>query len=191
MTGFKAQLARGQIAEGKISRWLRGLGRQVMPVYETETGNYKGPRIFGPKYSELVAPDLAVFGGEKKFSFVEAKCKTHFGWYRKRSKWMTGIDRNHYEDYLEIRTSTGFPLWVLFLHESSAPSTDDLRDGSPASCPVGLFGAEVLAMSRMSYTESSKYEPNGGRHGMIYWEHGDLTKFATLEEIDEANQQGD
>lgn len=179
-TSFADNLAFGKIAESKIVRWILRNGSAVLPVYDIKGMQNKGPRLLTESRNGLVAPDLLVIAPDKSFSWIEAKHKSAFSWYRRTESWVTGIDLHHYSQYLKIRERTGVPVYVLFLHASATPSQSDLRHGCPPSSPVGLFGDEL---GRLEYTFSHT-SPNHGSHGMIYWDAEVLVRYATIEEVE-------
>lgn len=169
---FSQQLAFGQIAEGWIATWLRRRCRYtVLPVYEKEIDNGKGPRMWTPTQS-LIAPDMLVMRADS-VKWVEAKRKSVFSWHRITQRWVTGIDLRHYQDYLELARSSDWPVWLLFLHTKGASSEGSGR------CPVGLFGGELIELSQHENHRSSKW----GKSGMVYWAHERLKLLATLEEV--------
>lgn len=43
--GFNETLAKGKVGESLIAQWLKSRGSHVLPIYEVETGQYKGPSI--------------------------------------------------------------------------------------------------------------------------------------------------
>lgn len=171
MTAFANQLAYGRAAESAIARWLRSKGRTVLPVYEKIFDDGKGPQVFTPKDS-LVAPDLLVWKDDRA-TWIEAKHKTAFTWHRITGRWVTGIDLRHYEHYLKVAQSSPWPVWLLFLHEGG-----HAKD-SPETSPAGLFGNELLYLSRNVNHKSDKW----GRSGMVYWARQTLKKLANLDTI--------
>lgn len=178
---FDASLKFGQIGEGYISRWLRGRGWHMLPVYETELDTGKGPRLFmaqSSDRSELIAPDMLAMR-DGKFIWFEAKRKTRFSWYRIHKKWVTGIDKRHYLDYIEVQKQVAIPLWVLFLHTNSDAWSEDVRQGAPLVCPTGLFGGEITHLKDCINHESDKYGPTG----MVYWSYETLTMLATTQDV--------
>ncbi|MBO0799789.1 MAG: hypothetical protein J2P31_13290, partial [Blastocatellia bacterium] len=138
-----------------------------------------GPRLFTPEM-ELVMPDLLVWKNGTTF-WIEAKTKGHFTWYRQNGTWQTGIDRHHYDDYLQVwrNFDKSWEVWLLFLHETATPSVADQQAGCPPRCPVGLFG------NRISFLQNhiDHFGPRWGRHGMVYWRLEDLQLLASLEDI--------
>lgn len=55
---FEAKLAEGRVGEGLIASYLRSRGANILPVYEIEQPNGKGPRVFSADNRQLVAPDM-------------------------------------------------------------------------------------------------------------------------------------
>lgn len=170
-TNFQQTLAMGQIGESAISLWLRSRGNWVLPVYEKEIDEYKGPRLFLPQ-GELIAPDLLVINHATCY-WVEAKHKTAFSWYRVGQCWVTGIDIVHYTDYLRVNDESPYPVWLLFFHRGG-----QAKD-SPDQSPSGLFGGSI---SRLRHCENHRSD-RFGKGGMVYWKHRSLTLLATLQEL--------
>lgn len=172
---FKNKLAYGQIGESKIAVWLRAQGRYVLPAYEKEIDNNKGPHLFCPT-GELVVPDMLVING-LKVAWIEAKHKSVFSFYRKKGQWETGINLRHYGQYLQVAQVISWPIWILFLHEKDR---DLSRPGEPWPCPTGLFGQSIeILKTRVSHT-SDRWA-----NGMIYWAHKDLKELASLKEVNQ------
>jgi hypothetical protein len=182
MVLFEQSLERGKIAEGKIGLWLRRKGWAVIPVYEKEDTDKiaAGPQVFVDSL-EYVAPDMICYRlatGETRF--IEAKCKTRFAWYRKKKSWVTGIDRRHFNEYCAVADIFEWPIWLLFLHESSVPDEKDAEYMScPPECPTGLFGEELSKLRTDIDNDTDKY----GKGGMVYWRHGQLRRLAKLDEL--------
>ena len=163
----------------KESMFLRNKWRiATIAAYNIEERTGKGPRYWTANGGH-VSPDLLGFLGSGKVRWFEAKDKSVFTWYRNGNRWTTGIDAHHFEDYRRVGTHSGLPVWLLFLHESDKPSGDDVRYGCPPRCPVGLFGNDLDYLSDHIDHRSDKY----GRHGMVYWAHGDLRLLATIGEV--------
>lgn len=176
MATFAQHLATGQLGESKIAQWCRSRGNSVLPVYEKEIDTGKGPRLFAPQ-GQLVAPDMFVL---PSMHWIEAKHKTVFSWHRISRSWLTGIDLNHYRDYLKVQEISTRPVWLLFLHREATPHGRDIEGGCPRTCPVGLFGGSLTYLQKNEHHRHT----NWGRHGMVYWAAGTLTLLATLDEID-------
>lgn len=137
---FATSLATGQLGESLIAQWLRRRGWHVLPAYEKETGDYKGPRLFmaqGSDKAQLIAPDLLTMRNGD-FRWIEAKHKTHFSWYGKEQRFVTGIDLHHYGDYCRVADETGIDVWLMFLHrEENTWQEDVVKWGAPPKCPNG------------------------------------------------------
>ncbi len=158
---FTGKLEYGKAGESRIAAYFKRKGYSVLPVYEKEMTERKGPTLFAFDGTQVIAPDMLVFSGEKCF-WVEAKRKSAFTWHRISRQWVTGIDINHYENYLRIADGLSpWPVWLLFLHESGRAK--DTPEGM--SSPTGLFGNDLLVLREC---ENHRHE-NWGRHGMVYW----------------------
>ena len=96
---FSDSLQQGQLGESIIAQWLRSRGWHVLPAYEKEIDNGKGPRLFlaqGNRMSQLIVPDiLGIRNGD--FKWFEVKHKTRFTWYGKGKYFVTGIDKRHFD----------------------------------------------------------------------------------------------
>lgn len=180
---FKQALAAGQLGESLIARWQRRQGCSVLPAYDKENNDFKGPRLFmaeGAPVAQLIAPDMLVMG-QGKFLWIEAKHKSRFTWYAKNRRFTTGIDLRHYKDYCAVEAETGLPVWLMFLHTEGTTSPDEIkRYGAPPTCPTGLFGNQVGVLQAM---EPDHISHEFGAGGMIFWHLGQLDKLATLEEV--------
>lgn len=180
---FASKLSFGQVAESLISNWILSRNGYVLPVYETEIDNGKGPRLFTPD-GELVAPDLLVVSRTKKVLWIEAKHKTVFTWHRISNQWTTGIDLHHYEQYKQVAIQVGWPVWLLFFHRNATPDHRDIKNGCPSECPVGLFGNTIDVLSECENHRHS----NHGTSGMVYWNHGSLKWIATKEQVENSRK---
>jgi len=179
-SSFQKQLAFGAIAETLIAKWLMRKGYSVLPMYDIEYETGKGPRLFGSAAnSQLVVPDFLGWKDGRQLWF-EAKHKTTFTWYRKKSQWETGIDLHHWKSYLQVVERTRLPAVLLFFHRSTTPAIQDQKVAAcPKSCPAGLFGGRIeLLAERISHTDQ-----RWGRYGMVYWADRDLRLFETLENM--------
>lgn len=175
---FETRLEEGQIGESLISRYLRSKGWAILPVYEKEIDNGKGPRLFlpyGHPEEELIAPDLQGMKCQKVHWF-EAKSKNTATFYRKKQRWQTGIDKRHYNDYKRVQVVTKYPVWLLFLQ------SDNVVNNAPPGadpCPTGLFGCPIS----QSYADDGWYWRDNRRYDMVYWAIDDLKKLATLADV--------
>lgn len=179
MTTFAQQLEVGKTGEGIVATWLKAKGYSILPAYDIEIPHGKGPQFYTPEQS-LVSPDmqaLIVRNGQTFGMWVEAKTKTRFTWYRKARAWQTGIDLRHYNDYIEVQRISGLPVWLVFVHQDSTPSKDDMRYGCPPECPAGLFfnRLDVLQVSAQS-GDDRYYTRNGRTYPMVYWNVSDLRR---------------
>jgi len=182
MQSFEQALEQGKVGESLISQWLIRRGVHILPAYEKVIDDHKGPVLFS--FDELlVAPDLLCFNtGEQKIFWVEAKNKSAFAWNRSRRIWTTGIDSHHFSQYLKVRRLLGLPIYLMFLQRGG-----QAKD-SPVTSPTGLYGGEILALSkRINHTYDGKN--NYGTGGMTYWGIDDLVKYAELDEVLEVTIQ--
>jgi len=183
MSIFDDRLRQGQLGESIIAQWLRNRGWNILPAYEKEIDNGKGPRLFmaqSSEFAQLVVPDiLGIRDGN--FKWFEAKHKTRFSWYGRGGYFVTGIDRRHFDDYCRVAAATNLPVWVLFLHVNGETWPNDIEKwNAPKRCPVGLFGNEIAEMQRCMSHESPKH----GTSGMYYWQpYVHLKQIATISDI--------
>ena len=182
---FADSLSSGQLGESLIAQWLRRRGWHVLPAYEKEIDNGKGPRLFmasDTNKAQLIAPDLLAMRSGK-FMWVEAKHKTRFSWYGIGGYWVTGVDRRHFEDYCAVTDDTGLDVWLLFLHRDSRAWPEDITKwGAPPMCPTGLFGRSIAAL-RLEENQSHQ-SGKWGNSGMVYWQpFKNLLPIAPLVEV--------
>lgn len=168
---FEQTLLRGKVGESLIANWFKRRGYSILPVYEIEKNQGKGPQLFMPA-QELIAPDMLIFNAEK-ILWVETKHKNAFTLHRISGDWTTGIDQRHYHDYCKVDEQTPFPVWILFLQRGG-----HAKD-SPETSPSGLFGNSIR------YLKAHEHHRHGnwGNSGMVYWGIRDLYKIADLEDI--------
>lgn len=171
---FAARLHEGQIGESEISLWMIDEGWSVLPVYEKEIDNGKGPRLFTTD-GQFVAPDMFVFRGVER-GWIEAKHKSAMTYHRLTDHWVTGIDFKHWQDYQEVARRTAMDVWLFFLQRGG-----QAKD-SPPNSPSGLFGAEIKELMRQVH--------HVWADRMVYWapesDGGPLKLFATLDEFNAA-----
>lgn len=165
---FAASLETGRLGESAIAQWLRRRGWHVLPAYEIEIASGKGPRLFmaeGSPAKELITPDLLALR-DGVFLWCEAKHKSVFSWYNKDKCWNTGVDKRHFDDYVEVQRITSVPVWLLFLHRESVPWAGDRSrwPDCPATCPTGLFGERIDKLAA-----AARFDGRWGRSGMVYW----------------------
>lgn len=166
LSSFAATLQRGLLGEGRIATWLRSRGWNVLPAYEVEMGNGKGPRLYTAKSGELVTPDMLVFQ-DQRIMWVEAKTKSAFTWYRIGNCWQDGIDLRHWEDYCRVADLSKWDVWILFLHDSTATAKDTPPGKIP---PTGLYGQSIQKL-RGCIDHIGEKTPV-----LVYWSIGSLVK---------------
>lgn len=180
---FEDNLRTGRLGESAIARWLRRRGWHVLPAYEKEIDDGKGPRLFmaeGAGADELITPDLLAMR-TGAFLWFEAKHKSVFTWYGLGNCWNTGVDKRHFDDYVEVQRRTAIPVWLLFLHRESTPWFRDRErwPNCPDECPVGLFGERIDKLA-----ESARFDHRWGKTGMVYWQpYKHLRYLAPLTEV--------
>lgn len=167
---FHRKLQFGKTGESLIAQWLRKRGHTVLPVYEKIIDEGKGPQLFLPDGC-LVAPDMLIYKGRNAL-WVEAKHKTAFTYHRITRRMVTGIDLNHYKDYLLVDDQSPWPVWLLFLQQGG-----QAKDSPPS--PAGLFGNTLDALR---VCENHRHQ-NWGKSGMVYWAIENLRLLAPISEF--------
>lgn len=173
---FEEALQYGKQGESAVTRWLvHAVGASVLPVYDIQNQEaYKGPRLLTPD-RDLILPDMLVFR-RGRVDWIEVKHKSVFTWHRLTRTWTTGIDKRHHEHYLEVQRRHGINVWLLFLHDKEDPDPGDVPYCRGEKSPTGLFCCWAGSEPHHSHA-------NWGRTGMVYWEHGRLTRMAALDEV--------
>lgn len=175
---FQQALAIGKAGESQISRWLQSRGNYVLPVYEKEIQEYKGPVLFRPDGSQVICPDLLTLT-KNGVAWIEAKHKSAFSYHRITKKWVTGIDLHHYEQYQSIaRELPNIKVWLLFLHRIGFLAKDTPEG---MTSPTGLYGGNLLELTK----KENHRHGNWGKSGMVYWAHDSLMKLADMDEFEE------
>lgn len=174
MNKFAAQLQWGQKGEKLIAEYLCGRHKlAVMPVYDVQIQSGKGPQVFTADAS-YAAPDALLFNSQVA-RWVECKQKTSFTWHRNTQRFTTGIDANHFQDYLKVKEISPWPLWLMFLQGEG--EAKDTPQGKVA--PSGLYGGEIdYLKDNVNHTHA-----NWGRHGMVYWAEETLHKIDSLKNM--------
>jgi len=178
---FALNLAAGQVGESAIARWLISRGFTVLPAYEKEPGDYKGPRVYSAS-GNMIAPDLLAFrfgieNTRDAVFWIEAKTKAAFTWHRISRTYQDGIDRRCWQDYLRLQAKAPWPIWLMFLHVGDGVAKDNPEGLSP---PTGLFGEKIATLRYCVHHESDKHGPSG----MVYWTVDSFRKLAEAEELD-------
>ena len=172
---FEQSLEVGKIGESRIAAWLNQRGLHVLPVYEKEVREGKGPTLFSAEGEQHICPDLLAFRDGRAY-WIEAKHKQAFTWHRITERFVTGIDIKHYEEYQEVqRLHPEWVIWLFFLHKKGkAKDTPDGLEG-----PSGLFCAPLKHLQDNENHRSPKY----GEKGMVYWSASTLRQVAKLDEV--------
>lgn len=171
---FATQLSTGLIGESHVARWLNRGGWHVLPAYEKELNSGKGPRFYTATRGPLVTPDMLIIR-DTDIRWVECKAKNAFAWHRNSEAWTTGIDHHHWEQYLLVRETVPFPLWLFFIQKRGVAK--DTPEGMVS--PSGLFGQEILILK--DCVDHEWFWPGG--KGMVYWKIDSLKKLAELDNV--------
>lgn len=184
----------GFAGESTIALWLRSRGYTVIPAYEKQSDDWKGPRVFLPT-GELVAPDMFAMitrNGTTYAMWVEAKTKGHFSWHYTTAQWQTGVDVRYFEQYQQLQRIHTLPVWMLFLHLNTSPRPGDIEKGCPAECPAGLFGQrlDVLLNNGQAGGARGFYDRRGKYHPMVYWNVSNLFRYASPVQLARLEERG-
>lgn len=172
---FQHSLAVGKAGESIIAKYLQSRGNHVLPVYEKEINDYKGPVLYRPDGQQLICPDLLTFT-RKGLAWIEAKHKSAFTWSMKYAAWNTGIDLHHYQHYIQVQNDLKhIPVWIMFLHQSG--TAKDTPEGKIS--PTGLFMASIRHLRE---NECHRHA-NHGKHGMVYWQPSAFQNHVPLEDL--------
>lgn len=166
MINFSQSLEIGKVGESQIATWLKNRGAHILPIYEIADNQYKGPALYCSNGETIIAPDMVVFNNNG-ITFIEAKHKEGFSWFRRNQTWVTGIDIHHYEQYQKMQTALGLPVWILFLHKGGSAKDS-------AQSPSGLFGDSLDRLVKKESHRSVKW----GKSGMVYWNKDNLLKLS-------------
>lgn len=173
---FSQSLAIGQIGESMIARWLNAQNYHVLPVYEKELGSGKGPRFFS-NVGELIAPDMQVLNDKGQYVWLEAKMKTCFSFHGSTGRFVTGVNKKHYDDYVLVQNLTRCTVYLFFWHPIGKTRTADVNKwNAPPECPTGLFYCPVNTPCNHVMVDLEGVE-------MIYWAHESLIHMATVEQM--------
>lgn len=174
MNSFQEQLAIGKLGESLIANWFKRRGFHIIPIYDIEIDEGKGPQVFTASGKNLIAPDLLVFN-TNKIIWIEAKHKSAFTWHRRSEKWTTGIDMTHFLNYLKISEVSSWPVWLIFLQQNGV--SKDMPSGKIS--PSGLYGENIRDLE----DKVSHKFPGYGKGGMVYWAEEKLHRLADLSEV--------
>jgi hypothetical protein len=186
----------GRDGESLVLRYMMSKGRILVEVGALGDKGLNGhaPSIYipGPRGGyRLTAPDLLTINPhvvpslwtkdniwDFPFLWTEVKHKNTATYYRKKSRWQTGIDRRLYQHYCHVDKYTKIPVWVLFLQRNEGESNARSVLGAP---PTGLFGCPITQPYSDEWKDEG-YEKKGYRD-MVYWGIEELLQLATLEEV--------
>lgn len=85
---------------------------RVLVTADWPSGNGHGPRLEGKDDDGLTMPDSQFFG-EKRFGWLEIKCKKTFSHFFNWDRDEHGIDEDKYLHYLSIQRETYLPVYIL------------------------------------------------------------------------------
>ena len=115
---WQTQLAFGQEGEHIVASLLIASGSYtILPLYQFLSCSF-APQIYTASGS-LTSPDLVAMKSGKVM-FVE--CKRKRRWIRWNERVETGLNRKHFQAYLELSQVTGIPLFLFFIHEEQEPT---------------------------------------------------------------------
>ena len=170
-SSFAQTLERGLLGESEIAKWLMSRGGTILPAYQIEIDEGKGPRVFRA-HGNLVAPDMLTINSGKDVAWIEAKTKGGWTWFRGAKSWQDGIDKNHWLDYVQVDQELPWPVHILFLHKERKGAKDSPQDKIPPS--AGLYGNSVNRLADCIDHTSDKH----GNHGMVYWNRSALKRYS-------------
>lgn len=162
---FEIQRERSKVYEIAFGRYLeRTRSYWILPSYDySGLANNKAPRLTCVR-ERLVIPDLLGFkaglGG-----WFEIKLKAHADFYRKTQTWETGLPYRHWQDYQRVNSITGFPVWLIFIHEKE----NVVKFGNVKDMPI----SHVYEGSKMD------------RNGTIFFKFQELKTVMPLSKLQE------
>jgi len=166
LQSFEKSLEVGKVGELMIQNWFESKGFCAFATCLMIGSDNKGPRVNMYNGQKRVAPDLLVFN-DKKMYWIEAKNKNAFTYYRKTDTFQTGINLNHYNDYVEINKNFPHDIWILFLQREGVAK--DSNKG-----PSGLYGDTITELLKKIDHKTDE---------MVYWNEKDLTKIDTYQNV--------
>lgn len=108
---------RGRSGEKHVAELLQASGWYVIPSYDYTGEENKAPKMQGLA-SNFVIPDLdTAKDGKRKWAEVKTKAAPTL--HRVTNTLEHGIDRCHYDSYLEIERITGCAVWLFVYEEDS------------------------------------------------------------------------
>jgi hypothetical protein len=124
LKSFEESLLQGVEGEKQAALELAKIGVSIMPLFQFGMGK-EAPFVLTEERKHI-APDLMCYKDRKAF-FVEVKTKMQWVkvlWCEKTKKkvYETGINKRHFDEYLEIKKITGIPVFLCFKHEEESPT---------------------------------------------------------------------
>ena len=117
---FSERLAFGEDGEHLVARFLMSRGVVLSPLYQFQNHDRAPVALWEVDGAQVsgVLPDLACWNKGRAF-FAEVKRKTR--WVHWEGARETGFDQRLWREYRRIRTQSGVPVWVFFVHEQQEP----------------------------------------------------------------------
>lgn len=151
-----------KIFEVAVGAWLRKRNQYVLPAYDySGLGDDKPPMLRG-KDENLVIPDLLAWRTGNG-AWYEVKLKDRAVLYRNYQHLTTGINLRHYRHYRQVKTITGLPVFVVFVHQQE----QCVKYGEIDALPVSH-----------EYTGTKM-----GRDGMIFFEFDKIAQLMPYSEL--------
>jgi hypothetical protein len=127
---FEQALSHGNLGEVVVSDFLKSSGAGVIASYDYSGADNKAPRLMF-KSKGLVLPDLDVCKEGTRF-WLEVKTYHGPAHNRKHNTLVHGITRRLFDQYAEVSTQTGTPVFVAIVElDSGALLVADLKKLSP------------------------------------------------------------
>lgn len=163
---FSEKLAFGEEGERLVASFLMGRGASVLPLYQYQST--RAPLVFSRR-SRIIAPDLYVWRVGKDY---HAECKRKTRWVRFTGQLETGLNKRHFNSYLELIERTNREVVCFFLHEREEPTGLYCGALRKLSASVRLWsGINCKTKKRVS-------------KGMALFPINKLMKICSLDELD-------
>lgn len=107
----------GRKAERLVASFLQRLGWYVLHSYAYDEGEDKPP-LLKTKTESLIIPDLDVCKGGRRY-WLEVKYKADATFHRASGVWEHGINLRQYLHYKRVETTTGCPVFLSVVENSS------------------------------------------------------------------------
>lgn len=145
----------GRKAEEFVKLWLRRHGELVLDDYDPTRAPPVRPAAGGD------APDLLSMR-DGHFRWWHVLWKGGASFTRSTGQWETGLDANTWHRFANVEHVTGYPVWLLFLHQEQG---------------------EALAQSLAKLEGVKRYTPKFGAGGMYLFPCSALDRVASYEDM--------